>query len=163
MRLGTGLLLSLWELWLQICILHVFSSSPILCLGCSKVHGDAEAIANRVEAFRSSMGRPPKGPQELVDSGHLRFMPRDPWRRPYRLSIDPYHAGLLIGSYGRDGKPGGRFDHSDWLHWMPLSPSNLQLPDLWLLFPARYGAARDEPYSTAFPLPPSPPGTLLPL
>jgi hypothetical protein len=109
------------------------------------------------------MARPPRSPQELLDSGHLRTLPRDPWRRPYQLSIDPYQAGLLVGSYGRDGRPGGRQENSDWLCWIPLTPWNPRLSDLWLAFPAHYGVLLEPLDGASFPFPPAPLGTPLPL
>jgi Type II secretion system (T2SS), protein G len=163
MRLRTAMRLSLVG-WLVLYWIGLWVSyNPIICLGCSKVKNDAYSIVCAIETFHATNARFALNLEELVRSRHLRSFPRDPWKRPYRHWIDPQLGGLFIGTFGRDGQPGGRFADSDWLLWLPLSLDHPYAPYQWLQYPASYGFAHSEPPALPLLRSLSPYGSPLPL
>jgi general secretion pathway protein G len=61
-----------------------------------------DAIAR---SFRAKNGRPPRNVEELVLTGYLERMPRDPWGRPYGYWRTRERD--LFVSFGLDGVCGG--------------------------------------------------------
>lgn len=53
------------------------------------------------------------------DGGYVKFLPDDPWGRPYIYIYPGEHGVVDILSYGADGQPGGEKQAADIVSWQP--------------------------------------------
>ncbi|MEE9346883.1 MAG: type II secretion system major pseudopilin GspG [Robiginitomaculum sp.] len=51
--------------------------------------------------------------------GYVKFLPNDPWGRPYLYDYPGEHGLVDIYSYGSDGEPGGEKLATDIVSWEP--------------------------------------------
>lgn len=82
-------------------------------------------INNLVQAIDSyainNMGKPPESLEVLITpdehgNTYLRGytdIPLDPWKNPYFYEPPSGNQGYRVGSYGKDGQPGGEGDDAD--------------------------------------------------
>lgn len=87
----------------------------------SRVRVDLDALAMATEDFYVDHLRWPESTSELVARGVHGYSylkqakePLDPWQRPYVMQCLADHE-IRIGTFGRDGEPGGDGDDAD--HW----------------------------------------------
>ncbi len=90
---------------------------------------DVRVIGESIQLFHARVGRCPSGDVlgALVDAQYLERVPLDPWDRPYL--IDALEAGLVLGSLGRDGEPGGDGQDADIRHVVPCPPEHAPPPE----------------------------------
>lgn len=98
-----------------------------------KAKGDIRLIEQALEMYRLDMYDYPsqdQGLQALVSlpsgsanadrypkNGFVKFLPDDPWGRPYQYRFPGEHGEVDIFSYGADGKPGGEGRNADIVNW----------------------------------------------
>lgn len=77
----------------------------------TRVERDVRVLADLVADYRDEHGRLPgdESWRRAIDNADPRFF--DPWSRPYRYGRE--EGGFSIGTYGRDGAPGGQGEDAD--------------------------------------------------
>ncbi len=98
-----------------------------------KAKGDIRLIEQALEMYRLDMldypaedtglaalkSLPANAPnaERYRDGGYVKFLPDDPWGRPYIYVYPGEHGVVDIMSYGSDGQPGGEKLASDIVSW----------------------------------------------
>lgn len=98
-----------------------------------KAKGDIHLIEQALEMYRLDMFDYPTqdaGLKALVslpagtpnaeryqEHGYIKFLPDDPWGRPYNYQYPGEHGVVDVFSYGADGKPGGDGRNADIVSW----------------------------------------------
>ena len=100
-----------------------------------KAKGDIRLIEQALEMYRLDMFDYPDQDMGLAalkslpagadneeryrEGGYVKFLPEDPWGRPY-IYVYPGENGVVdIMSYGSDGQPGGEKQAADIVSWQP--------------------------------------------
>ena len=82
----------------------------------SKSHSDVNQLGQAIKLFHFEMGRMPADLLELVQAGCLKgriSVPRDAWKREYSFRLTDADRVCTLGTFGRDGRFGGRGRNSD--------------------------------------------------
>ena len=67
--------------------------------------------ADGLQALVSAQAASPSG--NYRPGGYIKNLPKDPWGRPYQLTVPGQHGAFDIFSLGADGAPGGEGDNAD--------------------------------------------------
>ena len=86
----------------------------------TKARADIATLGQAMEMHRLDQMRYPASLQALAErrpgggGGYVRNLPKDPWGRPYQLSVPGRDGGPFdVVSLGADGAPGGENENED--------------------------------------------------
>lgn len=98
-----------------------------------KAKGDIRLIEQALEMYRLDMFEYPdqdvglaalkelppgaRNAERYREGGYVKFLPEDPWGRPYVYVFPGEHGLVDILSYGSDGQPGGEKQAADIVSW----------------------------------------------
>ena len=94
-----------------------------------KAKGDIATLGTAVEMYKLDMAVYPESLEDLNASvngtrdpryrkgGYIKFLPTDPWGRPYLYAYPGENAEFDIWSYGADGEEGGEGNDADITSW----------------------------------------------
>lgn len=91
------------------------------CTTDAKIDSDLVELRARLETHAQRTGALPRTWGELEAAAGVR-VPLDPWKEPYLLTVSADGAHAVVGSFGRDGVPGGVGEDADRMLTVDLRP-----------------------------------------